>query len=190
MSRKETTKLLTRAVTLYLVDRGYSVHTEIGIKTRRRLDVLSVNYKGHIIGIEVKSGLDDYRSDVKWRTYLPYVNKLYFCFPIEMWEKNKERLKAEISKDAGIMIVETISGMIRTRIVKAVNDRELEPSILLQNCIKMAWRGGESCAHHIRRASKRMMASDPYTSRKKRGSRDIVERPKRILKLLWSGVKR
>lgn len=190
MSRKETTALLTRAVTLYLVDRRYSVHQEIGIKSRRRLDILSLNYKGHIIGVEVKSCLDDYRSDQKWRSYLPYVNKLYFCFPIEMWEKHKERLKTEIGKDAGVMVVETTAnGFIRTKIVKSVNDNPVDKQVLLQNYIKMAWRGGESLANHARRASKRMTIHDPFANpRKRKGAKERKERPKRILRLYWQGI--
>lgn len=192
MSRKETTALLTRAVTLYLVDRRYSVHQEIGIKNRRRLDILSLNYKGHIIGVEVKSCIEDYSTDKKWRSYLPYVNKLYFCFPIEMWEKHKERLKTEIGKDAGVMVVETTAnGFVRTKIVKSVNETPVESSVLLQNCIKMAWRGGESVADTMRRASKRMTIDNPFAEHKKRkGVKAKKSHPVSLLTLHWKGIKR
>lgn len=191
-SRREITEILTRAVTLYLVDRRYSVHHEIGVKTRRRLDILSLNYKGHIIGIEVKSCIDDYRSDQKWRTYLPYVNKLYFCFPAEMWDKHKERLKTEIGSDAGVMVVETLAnGFIRAKVVKAVAERELDKNILLQNCIKMAWRGGESCAQYAKRAAKRMHASDPMAEpRKKRGYKHRSIGKSLPTRIMWKGIKR
>ena len=191
-SRRETTEVLTQAVTLYLVDRRYSVHHEIGIKTRRRLDILSINYKGHIIGIEVKSGIDDYRADQKWRTYLPYVNKLYFCFPADMWNKHKDRLKQEIGQDAGVMVVETlVNGFIRTKIVKSVNERQIESSVLLQNCIKMAWRGGESCANYAKRASRRMHSNDPLAEpRKKRVAKHRNKIRSLPVRILWTGIKR
>lgn len=191
-SRRETTAMLTKAMTLYLVDRRYSVHHEIGIKSRRRLDILSLNYKGHIIGIEVKSCIEDYRSDQKWRSYLPYVNKLYFCFPVEMWNKHKDRLKQEIGADAGVMVVETLAnGFIRTKVVKAVSERQIESNVLLQNCIKMAWRGGESCAQYTKRASKRMHINDPFADpKKKRGYKRRSIGSSLPLRIVWEGIKR
>lgn len=176
-------------MTLYLVDRRYSVHHEIGVKSRRRLDILSLNYKGHIIGVEVKSCLEDYRADQKWRTYLPYVNKLYFCFPSEMWEKHKDRLKQEIGKDAGVMVVKTLpNGFLHTKVVKAVTERKIEPTVLLQNYIKMAWRGGESCAQYAKRASKRMHVDAPLADpRKKRGYNRRSKGSSLPLRTVWKG---
>lgn len=188
-SRREVTDLLTKAVTLYLVDRRYSVHQEIGVKTRRRLDILSLNYAGHIIGVEVKSCMEDYKSDQKWRTYLPYVNKLYFCFPSDMWQKHKDRLKREIGTDAGIIVVETLAnGFVRSKIVKAVSDRPLDKGILLQNAIKMAWRGGQSLAMYQRKSSKRFHSDDLYSEpKKKRGARERPMYRKLPMRLLWRG---
>lgn len=152
---------ITRAVTSYLVDRRYSIHPEIGVKNRRRLDILAVNMKGHVIGCEVKSCIADFRSDKKWREYLPYVNKLYFAFDKVTWDKHKDFLVKTIGNEAGIVCVSPNPGKgFNVKIVRACRDTPIANTVFIQTLVKMAWRSGISIAHIVQNSLRRVRYTD------------------------------
>lgn len=151
MTRKEITEKLYEALTYYYVKKLYSVHPEFGIEKwgRRRLDALCLNYRGEMIGVEVKSCLADYRTDKKWRTYLPYTNKLYFLFPPSVIESRKfPEIKAEIKAEgAGILTLK----YGRVHALVGAKTREVDEKCKYQMLVKMAWRGGTT-RREIKRA--------------------------------------
>ena len=56
------------------------VHTvEVGLPNGRRADLMALGPKGEIVIVEVKSGLEDFRTDRKWPEYLPYCDAFYFA---------------------------------------------------------------------------------------------------------------
>lgn len=72
-------------------------------KNNLRIDVLEINKrKNFLVGYEVKSCIQDFRTDKKWRNYLNLINQLYFVFDIKTFEKYKEEILQEIGNDAGI----------------------------------------------------------------------------------------
>lgn len=146
MSRKETTRILTEAVSHYLIHKMYAVHPEFGVGRRgqRRLDVLAVNMKGDFVGIEVKSCKADYTSDSKWMEYLPYVNRLYLLLPMKMINS---KFYAQILEDIkphgmGVMTLCPESGFIR--VVKPAKRKPIDDAVMLKTLMKMAWRNGTS----------------------------------------------
>lgn len=160
-SRKEVTKILTQAAVFYLSHKRYSCHIEIGVESwgKKRLDILALNTKGHLVGCEVKSCAADYKADKKWRTYLPYTNQLYMVFTERLW--NKEKFRKQVSKELkehgiGVMVLSERSGYIE--VVKNAKKREVDPLILQSLVLRMAWRGGESRRIHKRR--KRLFLSE------------------------------
>ena len=70
---------ITRGVCRYLWSLGYSPLTEFKLTSNRRVDVMGLNSKGFYIVIEVKSSVADFRSDDKWRDYLPFADQMYFA---------------------------------------------------------------------------------------------------------------
>ena len=54
----------------------------------RRADIMALGPRGEIAIAEVKSGLEDFRTDRKWGEYLPYCDAFYFAvapeFPREI----------------------------------------------------------------------------------------------------------
>lgn len=146
MSRKETTKILTEAVSHYLIHKLYSVHPEFGVGRRgqRRLDLLSINMKGDFVGIEVKSCKADYTSDSKWMEYLPYVNRLYLCIPPKMVRsKFYEQILADIKPHGlGVMTLCENTGYIK--VIKPAKRKPIDDAIMMKVLMKMAWRAGES----------------------------------------------
>lgn len=69
-------------------ERDFFGASEVTLANRRRADILTVGPKGEIAIAEIKSSMEDFRSDTKWHEYIPYCDKYYFAvsqtFPIEI----------------------------------------------------------------------------------------------------------
>ncbi len=79
---------LARGVSRLMLDLGHSPLTELTLNTGRRVDVAGLGKNGHIIFVEIKSSLADFRADVKWPEYLDYCDQFFFAvaedFPVEV----------------------------------------------------------------------------------------------------------
>ena len=88
LSRPETTLAVTRGAARLLLDLGYAPLLEVGLPNGRRADIMALSPKGRIVICEVKSGLEDFRTDRKWGEYLPFCDGFYFAvapeFPREV----------------------------------------------------------------------------------------------------------
>ncbi len=88
LTRPETTGAVTRGAARLMVALGYAPLLEVGLPNGRRADVMALGPKGQIIICEVKSSLEDFRTDRKWDQYLPYCDAFYFAvspeFPREI----------------------------------------------------------------------------------------------------------
>ena len=78
-SRPETTQAVTRGAARLMLDLGYAPLLEVGLPNGRRADVMALGPKGDIVIVEVKSGLEDFRCDLKWREYGPFCDAFYFA---------------------------------------------------------------------------------------------------------------
>lgn len=142
LSRPDTTHILAERVALYWIKRRFSSHMEVGLLKRGRLraDVLSLNTKGQIEIVEVKSCLADYRSDKKWEKYLKFCNKFYFCIPCVLYEKHGAKIWSEIKDSgAGLMVCSPLGNI---RIKHRAKERSLHYRRKLRLLTKLAWRGG------------------------------------------------
>ena len=79
LSRPETTGAVTRGAARLMIALGYAPLLEVGLPNGRRADVMAMGPKGQIAICEVKSGLEDFRTDRKWGEYLPYCDAFYFA---------------------------------------------------------------------------------------------------------------
>ena len=65
---------------------------EFKLKSKRRVDVIGLNKSGKFVIVEIKSSVNDFRSDKKWHEYQPFADQLYFAvangFPIDLLPKN------------------------------------------------------------------------------------------------------
>jgi len=55
------------------------IFSRVGIKNGRRADIMALGPRGQIAIAEVKSSLEDFRTDRKWGEYLPYCDAFYFA---------------------------------------------------------------------------------------------------------------
>jgi hypothetical protein len=85
------TQRITDAIARFYFGQGDGVLREFKLKNRRRVDLVTINNKGWIIIIEIKSSSDDFLSDKKWGEYIEWADQFYFGvahnFPISILPK-------------------------------------------------------------------------------------------------------
>lgn len=88
VSRPETTATVTRGAARLLTALGYAPLAEVTLPNGRRADLMALGPKGEIFIVEVKSGVEDFRVDLKWPEYQPYCDAFAFAvapeFPREI----------------------------------------------------------------------------------------------------------
>jgi len=87
-TRPETTGAVTRGAARLLLELGYAPLAEVSLPNGRRADLMVIGPRGQIVIVEVKSSLEDYRTDRKWGEYAPFCDHFYFAvaphFPREV----------------------------------------------------------------------------------------------------------
>jgi hypothetical protein len=78
-TRPETTNAVTRGAARLFLALGYVPLAEVSLPNGRRADLMAIGPRGEIAIAEVKSGLDDYRTDRKWAEYAPFCDAFYFA---------------------------------------------------------------------------------------------------------------
>jgi hypothetical protein len=78
-TRPETTSAVTRGAARLFLALGYAPLAEVTLPNGRRADLMALGPKGELVIAEVKSGLDDFRTDKKWAEYAPYCDAFYFA---------------------------------------------------------------------------------------------------------------
>jgi len=106
---------ISRGICRYLRNLNYSPLTEFKLISKRRVDVIGLNKSGKCIIVEIKSSVDDFRSDKTWREYIPFIDEFYFAvangFPLEL-----------LPEDCGIMIADAYNAVtIRPSPIKKLN---------------------------------------------------------------------
>jgi hypothetical protein len=88
VSRPETTAAVTRGAARLLTALGYAPLAEVTLPNGRRADLMALGRRGEIFIVEVKSSLEDFRTDQKWQEYQPYCDAFAFAvgpeFPREI----------------------------------------------------------------------------------------------------------
>lgn len=86
-------------------DHGFAGVTEMTLANGRRADVAAVGAGGEITIVEIKSSLNDFRTDQKWPEYRPFCDRFYFAvghdFPRDI-----------IPEEAGLIIADGFGGAI------------------------------------------------------------------------------
>lgn len=105
LSRPETTATVTRGAARLLTALGYAPLSEVTLPNGRRADLMALGPKGQIFIVEVKSGIEDFRVDLKWPEYRPYCDAFAFAvapeFPREV-----------LPEEPGLIIADAFGGAI------------------------------------------------------------------------------
>jgi hypothetical protein len=78
-SRPETTLQVTRGAARLLTALGYAPLAEVVLPNGRRADLMALGPKGQLFIVEVKSSVEDFRTDQKWWEYRPYCDAFAFA---------------------------------------------------------------------------------------------------------------
>jgi hypothetical protein len=104
-SRPETTSTVTRGAARLLAALGYASLTEVTLPNGRRADLMALGPKGQIFIVEVKSGIEDFRVDIKWPEYQPWCDAFAFAvapeFPREI-----------LPEEPGLIVADGFGGAI------------------------------------------------------------------------------
>lgn len=88
VTRPEITATVTRGAARLLAALGYAPLAEVTLPNGRRADLMALGRKGEIFIVEVKSSIEDFRTDQKWGEYAPYCDAFAFAvspeFPREI----------------------------------------------------------------------------------------------------------
>ena len=83
LSAAAQTPLVTRGVCRLLRAMGYGSLTEFPLPNGRRADALAIAADGHLIAVEVKTSVADYKGDDKWPLYREFCDAFYFAVPAQ-----------------------------------------------------------------------------------------------------------
>jgi len=78
-ARPEVTSIVTRGALRLVLALGWAPLLEVGLPNGRRADVMALSPKGEFVIVEVKSGLEDFKADLKWPDYQPYCDQFFFA---------------------------------------------------------------------------------------------------------------
>lgn len=77
--RESMAPLLARGLTRHLLQRGWMALPEVTLPNGRRADLMAMSRTGQLWIVEIKSSVEDFRADGKWREYLPFCDRFYFA---------------------------------------------------------------------------------------------------------------
>ena len=70
---------LARGIARLFEDMGCAAIAEFPLANGRRVDVIALDGQGTTSIVEIKSSVQDFRSDGKWRGYLDFCDRFYFA---------------------------------------------------------------------------------------------------------------
>jgi hypothetical protein len=139
--RKETADRLKEACLNYCIKYKYSGFVELGLNGNRlKADIVCINFRREILIFEVKSCIQDLRTDNKWLKYADYCNKLYLTFTSDVYEQHKEEILG-IKSIHGVAVLESTGYL---KLVKPTRRRDMDEKLKNNLIFRMAFRNGVS----------------------------------------------
>jgi len=107
--QSQAAMLVRRGVQRLLIELGAVAIPELPLATGRRADLMALTRKGDIWIVEIKSSVEDFRTDRKWPEYRQFCDRLFFAthpdvpaaiFPAEAGFILSDGYGAEILREA------------------------------------------------------------------------------------------
>jgi len=103
----ERTLLVRRAAARLCLQLGWAPVHEMSLPNGRRADIMALRPDGGFVCIEVKSGLRDFQTDLKWPEYRDYCDALFFAVDLDFPE-------GLIPAETGLIVVaERLAELVR-----------------------------------------------------------------------------
>jgi hypothetical protein len=77
--QSERAMLVRRGVVRHFAEAGMAFVAELPLASGRRADLVGMDRRGRITIIEIKSSIEDFRTDGKWPEYLQHCDEFYFA---------------------------------------------------------------------------------------------------------------
>lgn len=177
-SRREVAEGLKLAAAFFLFRKGYSCAFEVAISAwgKRRADVIGNRINGNIVIVEVKSSLEDFKSDHKWPEYMRarVSDQFYFIFTEEVWAKIQERpdLAKRIQKTPGVILLDPKTGYAYVK--KRASLIEVPVANRVGMLARLAWRNGD-LSKRVKRQRDRVFVKELTLHEKAYGSTSDTE---------------
>ena len=104
-TRPQITLGVTRGAWRLLAALGVAAAPEVCLPNGRRADLMGLGSKGQIVIVEVKSGIEDFKADLKWQEYRPYCDQFYFAVAPEFPQ-------AILPDEPGLMVADGFGGAV------------------------------------------------------------------------------
>jgi hypothetical protein len=78
--QSETALAVARGTARLLRSLGFTCISELPLPSGRRADLVALNERGEIWIVEIKSSVEDLRTDQKWHEYRAHCDRLFFAF--------------------------------------------------------------------------------------------------------------
>jgi hypothetical protein len=124
---------ITRGVQALMAGLDYASLSEVSLANGRRADVMALSPKGEIVILEVKSCLNDFRTDHKWPEYAPFCDRFYFAVDCDF---PRERLPA----DVGLVVADAFGGAVLREAVARPLPPARRKQVTLAFARLAAWR--------------------------------------------------
>ncbi|GGH08346.1 hypothetical protein GCM10007036_03790 [Alsobacter metallidurans] len=79
--QSETASAVCRGTRRLLTGLGFASVTELPLASGRRADIVALGPDGSVWIVEIKSSVEDFRTDRKWPDYRAHCDRLYFAIP-------------------------------------------------------------------------------------------------------------
>ncbi len=99
LTRANAAGLIARGLTRSFTAHGLVSLPEFTLRSGRRADLFCLDAKSRITIVEIKSSVEDFRTDQKWPDYLDYCDYFYFAVP----QSFPQEL---IPEDQGLMVAD------------------------------------------------------------------------------------
>jgi hypothetical protein len=104
-SRPELTRAVSLGAARLMRDLGFSVLHEVALPSGRRADLMGLDAAGRFVICEVKSSIEDYRSDAKWQDYRPWCDMFGFAVPVDFPQD-------ALPPDVGLIVADQFGGAV------------------------------------------------------------------------------
>ena len=103
--QSQTALAVARGTTRLLHQLGFSAMSELPLPSGRRADLVALNNAGDVWIVEIKSSVEDFRTDQKWMDYRAHCDRLFFATTMEV--------PCDIfPKDTGLIVADAFGAQI------------------------------------------------------------------------------
>ena len=134
--RPAITGVVTRGTARLLTDLGLAPLFEVTLPNGRRADLMALSPRGDLTIVEVKSSLEDFRTDGKWPDYAPFCDRFYFAVAPEF-------PRHVLPPEPGLIVADAFGGAVLNEPVVSPLAPARRKALTLSFARLAAWRASQ-----------------------------------------------